>query len=119
MAKDLPQLRERYRSFVAERNWDQFHTPQHLAMAISVEASELLERFLWMNNPSSEAVQADDELIQAVREEMADVLVYLVGLSNQLDIDLVAAVEEKMDENETRFDEESVREINDRLEEWQ
>lgn len=115
----LQELRTRYREFVYERNWDQFHTPQNLAMAISVESSELIERFMWMDNPSSEAIQRDDELMENVRDEMADILIYLLGLANQLDIDLIDAVEQKMDQNEERFDEDTVEDINDYLDEWQ
>ncbi len=88
-------------------------------MAISVESSELVENFLWMDNPQSEAVLDDDELMADVRDEMADILIYLLGLANQLDVDLLDAVEQKMDENERRFDDDSVAEINDYLGEWQ
>lgn len=116
---EFTQLRERYRDFVQKRDWERFHTPQNLAQAVSVEADELLENFLWMNNPASEEVQNDQELLDNVREEMADVIIYLIGLANQLDIDLLEAVSEKMTENEQRFDEDEVEQINDYLEQWQ
>jgi len=116
---DIEQLRERYDEFVKERNWGEFHTPQNLAMAISVESNELLENFLWMNNPSRHEVTSDDELMDDVRDEMADVMIYLLGLANRLDIELLAAVEQKMDENDERFDEEAVSEMNSTLREWQ
>jgi NTP pyrophosphatase (non-canonical NTP hydrolase) len=115
----LDKLQSRYQKFVAERDWEQFHTPQNLAMAISVESNELLENFLWFEDPSGTDVQQDEELVDAVREEMADVMIYLLGLAYQLDIDLLDAVEQKMAENEQRFDEETVTEFNEYFEQWQ
>jgi len=112
-------LQQRYDEFVSQRGWGRFHTPQNLSQAISVESNELLENFLWMNNPSSQEVQEDEELLEQIRDEMADVLIYLLGLANQLDIDLIEAAEEKMEENEERFDEEEVQQMNDYLSEWQ
>ncbi|WP_135663535.1 nucleotide pyrophosphohydrolase [Halorhabdus rudnickae] len=119
MSDDWDHLTERYAKFVSDRDWDQFHTPQNLAIAASVEANELLENFLWFEDPSSESVQEDDELMAAVRDEMADVMIYMIGLANQLDIDLQAAVAEKIERNEERFDEERVDEINEYLTDWQ
>jgi len=112
-------LQQRYEEFVSARDWTQFHTPQNLAQAISVESNELLENFLWMDNPSSQEVLEDEDLLQEIRDEMADVMIYLIGLANRLDIDLLKAVEEKMDKNEERFDEAGVEEINDYLSKWQ
>lgn len=116
---DLAQLCDRYRTFVEDRDWGRFHTPQNLAQAISVESNELLENFLWMDNPSSEELKQDPERLDDVRDEIADVFIYLIGLANQLDIDLLAAVEDKMDENEQRFDDDEVADINETLERWQ
>jgi len=119
MTRDLEQLRDRYQRFVSERDWDRFHTPQNLAMAISVESNELMENFLWFGNPSSEEIREDEELLNEIREEMADVVIYLLGLANQLDIDLLRAVEEKMDQNDERFDSGTSEEISAYLDEWQ
>jgi NTP pyrophosphatase (non-canonical NTP hydrolase) len=115
----LDQLRERYRNFVRKRNWGKYHTPQNLAHAISVESNELLENFLWMDNPSSNKVKQDEELLDEINDEMADVMIYLIGLANQLDVDLLAIVEEKMAKNEQRFDEAETDEINEYLDQWQ
>ena len=112
-------LASKYAAFVEKRDWEQFHTPQNLAMALSIEANELLEEFLWFNNPDAETVAADDALMENVREELADVVIYAIGMANQLDIDLMDAVDEKMEQNEARFDEESAAEITDELEQWQ
>ncbi len=112
-------LRERYDDFLEARDWHQFHTPQNLAMAISVEANELLELFLWFDNPDTERVVEDEELVNKIRDEVADILIYCLSLAIQMDIDLREAVEEKMEKNESRFDEETVREVNEELERWQ
>ena len=112
-------LQERYREFVAERDWEQFHTPKNLAEAISIEASELQELFLWHDNHDAETVKKDSELCGRVEEELADVVIYSMGLATQLDIDLVDAVETKLDENECRFDEQTSKEITEDLQRWQ
>ena len=93
-AGELARLRALVRVFVDERDWDQFHTPKNLASALAVEAAELLEHFQWLQHGRIEELGAD-KLVQ-VRHEMADVLVYLVRLADKLDVDLMAAVEEKM-----------------------
>lgn len=116
---DLEDLQNRYREFVEARDWDQFHIPKNVAMAISVEANELLELFLWHGSVSSDRVREDDELMAAVEDEIADVLIYAMSLAIQLDIDLVNVVEEKLTENEARFDAETAAEITTRLQNWQ
>lgn len=112
-------LRERYGEFIEDRDWERYHSPQNLAMAISVEANELLELFLWFNNPDSRRVADNDELVDQVREEVADVVIYCLSLAIQLDFDLQEAVAEKMEENDARFDSDRVEEINAELEKWQ
>ena len=99
--------RDILREFVAERGWSRFHTPKNLATALSVEASELLEPFQWLN--SGEATELGEAGLQAVRHEMADVLVYLVRLADKLDVDLFAAVEEKMVLNRAKYPADKVR----------
>ncbi|TKX61128.1 nucleotide pyrophosphohydrolase [Halorubrum sp. ASP1] len=112
-------LMERYNQFVADRDWDQFHTPKNLAEAISVEANELLEIFLWHDNHPSEEVRSDPEVRARVKEEVADVVIYSIAMAEQFDIDLPEAVAEKMEDNEERFDEETVAEITEDLSDWQ
>jgi NTP pyrophosphatase (non-canonical NTP hydrolase) len=104
---DLVQLRDLVRAFVDERDWDQFHTPKNLASALSVEAAELLEHFQWLQHGRPEEL-GPDKLVQ-VRHEMADVLVYLVRLADKLDVDLFAAVQEKMVLNRAKYPAEQVR----------
>lgn len=104
---DLARLRELVRVFVDERDWDQFHTPKNLSSALSVEAAELLEHFQWLHTGQAEEL-GPDKLVQ-VRHEMADVLVYLVRLADKLDVDLMAAVQEKMVLNRAKYPADKVR----------
>ena len=90
----LAQLRDALRQFAAERDWDQFHSPKNLASALAVEAAELLERFQWLTEDQSRNLPPAD--LAKVREEMADVLNYLVRLADKLDVDLLEAAREKM-----------------------
>ncbi|WP_288377854.1 nucleotide pyrophosphohydrolase [uncultured Massilia sp.] len=104
---DLNRLRALVRTFVDERDWDQFHTPKNLASALTVEAAELLEHFQWLQHGGPE--ELGDAKLREVRHEMADVLVYLVRLADKLDVDLFAAVEEKMVLNRAKYPAEQVR----------
>ncbi len=100
-------LRALVRQFVAEREWERFHTPKNLATAISVEASELLEPFQWLVSGGKDEI--DDEKLTAIRHEMADVLAYLVLLADKLDVDLYRAVLEKMELNRVKYPVHKVR----------
>jgi NTP pyrophosphatase (non-canonical NTP hydrolase) len=106
-SSDLIALRDEVRRFVAERDWDQFHTPKNLSSALCVEAAELLEHFQWLNTGNA-AELGDAKLVQ-VRHEMADVLVYLVRLADKLDVDLLSAVQEKMAINRAKYPADKVR----------
>jgi dCTP diphosphatase len=103
----MNELRDRLRRFVAERDWDQFHSPKNLAAALSVEAAELLEHFQWLTEDQSRRL-APDKLDQ-VRDEMADVLVYLVRLADKLEVDLLAAAAQKIDKNALKYPAAKVR----------
>lgn len=95
----LLELRDALRHFAAERDWDQFHSPRNLAAALSVEAAELLEHYQW-----GEAANAEQ-----VREEAADVLLYLIRLADKLDIDLAAAARDKIALNAQKYPVEKAR----------
>ncbi|HEU5437483.1 MAG TPA: nucleotide pyrophosphohydrolase [Telluria sp.] len=107
MDSDFQRLRALVRSFVAERDWDQFHTPKNLSSALTVEAAELLEHFQWLK--TGDAAELGEAKLREVRHEMADVLVYLVRLADKLDVDLVTAVEEKMVLNRLKYPADMVR----------
>jgi NTP pyrophosphatase (non-canonical NTP hydrolase) len=104
---ELDQLRALVREFVEERDWDQFHAPKNLASALTVEAAELLEHFQWLQHGRVDELGA--EKLTQVRHEMADVLVYLVCLADKLDVDLLAAVHEKMVLNRAKYPADLVR----------
>ena len=94
-------LRTALRQFAAERDWDQFHSPKNLAIALSVEAAELLEHFQWTSDADSTVLPLDKRL--KLQEEVADVLLYLVRLADKLDIDLATAATEKMKLNAAKY----------------
>ncbi len=98
---DLHDLRERTRQFARERDWAPFHTPKNLAMALSVEVAEVAEHFQWL--PTGAAAELDAATRAAVRHALADVLLYLVQLADQLDVDLHAAALEKMKLNAVKY----------------
>jgi len=94
MIKTLNDLRAALRHFADERDWEQFHSPKNLAMALSVEVAELVEHFQWLSQQQS--LHLPPAKNTAVREELADVLIYLVRLADRLDIDLLEAAEDKL-----------------------
>lgn len=93
---------QRIREFAQERDWEQFHTPKNLAMALSVEASELVEIFQWMTPEEAAAVMSGDQA-QDVRDEVADILTYLLRLADVLKIDLEQALVDKAKSNARRY----------------
>jgi len=97
----LSNLRDALRRFVADRDWDQYHSPKNLAVALSVEAAELLEPFQWLTDESSQSLSPDQ--IAKVKEELADVFLYLIRLADKLDISLLTAAKEKMELNALRY----------------
>jgi dCTP diphosphatase len=97
----IARLSEKLHQFLAERDWDQFHSPKNLAIAISVEAGELLEHFQWLTGEHSGKL-SEGELAQ-VRLEVADVFLYLLSLSDKLGVDLIAAGYEKMELNAKKY----------------
>jgi NTP pyrophosphatase (non-canonical NTP hydrolase) len=101
----LEALRDVLRQFAAEREWDQFHSPKNLAIALSVEAAELLEHFQWA--PETAVVTPDEKL--KIQQEIADVLLYLVRLADKLDIDLLAAAADKLRVNAAKYPVEKAR----------
>ena len=103
----LTELRRRVAAFAAAREWDQFHSPKNLAMALSVEASELLEEFQWLTEEQSRSL--DPKRREHVRLEMADVLIYLLRLADKLDVDLLRAATDKLALNELKYPADRVR----------
>lgn len=106
-ADALIELRDVLRCFAAEREWDVFHTPKNLAMALAGEAGEVIEHFQWLTAEQSASLPPDTR--EAVAHELADVLLYLVRLADKLDIDLADAARRKMAINAKRYPVERAR----------
>jgi NTP pyrophosphatase (non-canonical NTP hydrolase) len=100
-------LQRRLAAFAAARDWQQFHSPKNLAMALSVEAAEVVEEFQWLTEKQS--CTLDDERRERVRLELADVFIYLLRLADRLDVDLIRAAEDKIAQNERKYPAERVR----------
>jgi NTP pyrophosphatase (non-canonical NTP hydrolase) len=105
--RDLTDVRDAMRRFAAERDWDQFHSPRNLAMALSVEAGELMEHFLWTRDTDIPA--RDSRQLSEIGAELADVFLYTVRLADRLGIDLLAASAAKMASNAERYPADLVR----------
>jgi NTP pyrophosphatase (non-canonical NTP hydrolase) len=101
VSAELEALQKTLRAFARERDWDQFHSPKNLAAALSVEAAELLEHFQWMTEEQSRAL--GEEKRSQVAEEVADVFLYLLQLSDKLGIDVLAAAQCKLEINAAKY----------------
>lgn len=104
---DIDSLNERIRKFVEDRDWEQYHSPKNLAMAMIVEASELVEIFQWMTEEESHNLEPDK--LRRVEEEIADVTVYLMRIADQLNINLYEAIDRKLTLNEKKYPADLVR----------
>lgn len=104
---DFKKLRDHLRRFASDREWDQSHSPKNLAIALSVEASELLEHFQWLSEEESRSISVKG--LSEVRKEMADVLLYLIRLADKLEIDLIEAAQNKLLENAEKYPIEKAR----------
>jgi len=105
----LAELREIVRQFVDERDWRQFHSPKNLSMSLAIEAAELMEHFQWIDIAESRRLGDDPAKLAEVREEIADVCCYLLALANELNLDLSAAVRDKMIKNAAKYPAEASR----------
>ena len=104
---DLDSLRTRLEAFARDRDWEQFHSPKNLSMALSVEVAEIAEHFQWLTEEQSR--ELDPAKRAEVEQELADVLIYLVRLADQLGIDLLEAAQRKLAVNEARYPADKVR----------
>ena len=101
--KEIEALIVEIREFAVSRDWEQFHTPKNLAMAVSGEAGELVSEFQWLTPEESMKEQLSTEKLKDIKMEIADVALYLYRLADVLDVDLAEVMREKMKINETRF----------------
>jgi NTP pyrophosphatase (non-canonical NTP hydrolase) len=105
----LAELKEAVRRFAAERAWEPFHSPKNLAMALAAEAAELMEHFLWVESAASREVVQDPSRLAAVADEVADVAILVLNLSNVLGLDLSDTIRAKMAKNEQKYPVEKYR----------
>jgi len=101
--QDTPvaELREMVREFVDQRDWQKFHSPKNLSMAMAIEAAELMEHFQWIGAAASRNLPADKQA--AVAEELADVVCYGLAIANELEIDVSTALRNKMEKNRRKY----------------
>ena len=102
-ATTVDELRQVMRTFVAERNWQKFHAPKNLSMALAIEAAELMERFQWLDVAESRTVPPDSPEAEAIREEVADVLCYTLAIANEIGFDLSQAFAAKMRKTRQKY----------------
>ena len=100
---NIPELQKRLADFAAERDWDQYHSPKNLSMGLAAEAAELLEIFQWLTEAQSSMIMDDEKEMVHVKEEMADIFIYLARLATKLNVDIEAAVLEKIKLNEAKY----------------
>jgi NTP pyrophosphatase (non-canonical NTP hydrolase) len=104
---EFEQIKMRVHQFAVERDWDQFHSPKNLSMALIAEAAELIEHFQWMTEEQSNSLSS--EKLAEIELELADIQIYLVRLADKLQLDLVTAVEKKLGLNEKKYPANKVR----------
>lgn len=100
---DTKKLQRKLAQFATDRDWDQFHNPKNLAIALSVECSELLEEFQWLTEEEAAKVMSSTDQAERIREEIADVTAYLLLLAGKLDIDLQEALLSKIEKNALKY----------------
>ena len=105
--QSLEQIKTRLREFAKERDWDQFHSPKNLAMALIVEAAELVEHFQWLTEEQSQSLPS--EKLAEVEQELADIQIYLIRLADKLGVDMEKAVNAKIELNAKKYPAEKVR----------
>lgn len=105
----LAELKSRVLAFVRDRDWEQFHSPKNLSMAMAAETGELMEHFLWATNESSRAIAADPAKRAKIADELADVVIYAIEFANMTGLDISAAIEAKMAANAKKYPVEKAR----------
>ena len=108
---DFDKLKSKVRKFVRERDWEKYHTPKDLAIAISIEANELLEIFQWMKDNESGNVKENKQLMQRIESELADVISHCLNMANALDLDISEIVLSKLKKSEKKYPKEKYKGI--------
>lgn len=115
-SNDLLEIKIRLRQFADERDWDQYHSPKNLSMALIAEAAELIEHFQWITE--EESSQLTEDKLEEVRQELADIQIYLIRIADKLNVDLLQAVEHKIKINEQKYPVEKVKGKNKKYTEY-
>jgi len=105
--EDFESFKLRLRQFAEDRDWNQFHSPKNLSMALIAEAAELVEHFQWLKEEESAIIQGDK--LEAVRMELADIQIYLIRIADKLNIDLLDAIDRKIQINEQKYPKDVVK----------
>ena len=100
---DIPKIQSRLKEFASQRDWDQYHSPKNLSMALSVEASELMEIFQWVGAEESRKVVDHPDKLGQVEAEIADICIYAIRLAGVIGIDLETAIDQKIDQNIEKY----------------
>ena len=99
----LEDLKEKIKNFVRERDWEKYHSPKNLSMAIAIEAAELMEHFQWISEKESEKLLKNPEKRQEIEEELADIAIYILDFCNLFDIDFEKIVEKKLKKSAEKY----------------
>lgn len=98
----IQEIKDKIAMFVEDRNWNEAHNPKNLSMSIAIESAELMEIFQWMSIEEARDIGSSEEFIH-LKEELSDVIIYCLSLANQLDIDVSAAIEDKIEKNDKKY----------------
>ena len=116
---DVNAFKKTFREFVTARNWDQYHNPKNLAMALTVEAAELLEIFQWLSTEEAQDIKDNVEIKEKISHELADIMIYLMRLADKTEINLQSAIIKKMKLNDQKYPAELVNGSRKKYSEYQ
>lgn len=105
----VSEIKKWIQKFNDERDWNQYHHPKELAISISLESAELLEHFQWEKKRPLQAIKSNKKLIQSLKNELSDILIYSFNFANKLDIDISEAIKNKIEENNRKYPAELVK----------
>lgn len=103
LSTGLQEIKDRVLAFARERDWEQFHSPKNLSMAIAAEAAELMEHFLWQSPDQSRSDMEEEHLREKVEQELADIFIFAIEFANVTGMDIAAIIEEKMSRNAEKY----------------
>ncbi len=107
---DILNVQNQLRDFALKRNWDKYHSPKNLSMALAVEASELMELFQWINSEDSLKASGDPDYRQRIAEEIADVMIYAIRIADIVQVDVEEAINSKIVKNAKKYPDDQVHE---------